>query len=766
MKKLLIVESPAKIKTIGKFLGKDFKIMSTMGHVKDLPENRIGVTMDGSIDIEYVILENKEKTIADICKAASTSDEIYLAPDPDREGEIIAWHVDQEIEKIVKDPSRIHRISFNEITKDAILEAVANPSVVDQKKVAAQQARRVLDRWVGYEVSPVLWKRIAKGLSAGRVQSVALRLICEREEAIRNFKPEEYWSILGVFNHKDGSIQAELTQIGKKKAEIGNKKLADEIVAQIKKETFNIDSVVDKKRTKNPLPPFITSTLQQAAFNRLGFAVKRTMQLAQQLYEGVPLEDKSTPVALITYMRTDSTRIADSAISHVRSFISSHFDKKYLPSNANVYTKKTGKAQDAHEAIRPIDINMTPEKVAHYLPKDTARLYELIWKRFVACQMESAEYAQRQVTIKGEQCIFKVTGSTLLFDGFLRVYAADEDEKEEKVALPQELKEKDPLSLKTVTPKQHFTQPPPKYTEASLVKEMEKEGIGRPSTYATILSTIQARAYTTLDTKKRFTPTELGMTVSKLLVANLPDIMNIKFTAHLEEDLDKIAQGEMERDTLLREFYTAFTKDLKAFAGEDSKKIAEPTSIKCPQCKKGELLIRFGKAGEFLGCSNYPECTFTSNFKRNEAGEIELVSAAEPVILDLTCPQCGKPLRRLVGKFGPFIACSGYPACKYIHREKASFACPSCKKGEIIKRRWRGGTLWGCNQYPACQFAIFGDIEETQCPDCKAPYLLKKVEKDGTITLSCAQKGCSYKSIIKSNNNNGNASQNGDNKNH
>lgn len=745
MKKLLIVESPAKIKTIGKFLGSDFKIMSTMGHVKDLPENRMGVTVNDSVDIEYVVIENKEKTIADICKAASVSDEIYLAPDPDREGEIIAWHVDQEIEKIVKDTSRIHRISFNEITKEAILQAVANPSVVDQKKVAAQQARRVLDRWVGYEVSPVLWKRIAKGLSAGRVQSVALKLVCDREEAIRNFKPEEYWSIIGLFGHYDGTVQAELAQIGKKKVEINNKALAEETVAKIKQESFVVDSVVDKKRVKNPLPPFITSTLQQAAFNRLGFTVKKTMQLAQQLYEGIPLEDKSTPVALITYMRTDSIRIADSAVAHARSYISSNFDKKYLPSKANVYTKKTGKAQDAHEAIRPIDINMTPEKVARYINKDAARLYELIWKRFVACQMESAEYAQRQVAIKGGVFIFKITGSTLLFDGFLRVYAADEDEKEEKIVLPPKLSEKDPLDIKSITPKQHFTQPPPKYTEASLVKEMEKEGIGRPSTYATVLQTIQNRAYTTLDPKKRFTPTELGMTVNKFLVTNLPDIINTKFTAHMEEDLDKIAQGDLERDALLREFYDTFTKDLKAFAGEDSKKIAENTHIKCPMCSKGDLLIRFGKAGEFVGCSNFPQCTFTSNFKRNETGTLELVAAPEPVVLEQKCPECGKPLRRLIGKFGPFTACSGYPDCKYIYREKANFVCPGCKKGEIIKRRWRGGTLWGCNQYPACQFAIFGDIEETPCPECKAPYLIKKVDKEGHVTLSCGQKGCGYK---------------------
>jgi DNA topoisomerase-1 len=750
MKKLLIVESPAKIKTIGKFLGKEFKIMSTMGHVKDLPENRLGVTMNGAIDIEYVVLDNKEKTIADICKAASMSDEIYLAPDPDREGEIIAWHVEQEVEKTGKDSKRIHRISFNEITKEAIVAAIENPSVVDMKKVSAQQARRVLDRWVGYEVSPILWRRIAKGLSAGRVQSVALRLICEREEAIRFFKPEEYWTVAGQFQHAKGTIQAELAQIGKKKPEIGSKELADEIVAKIRHESFRIDSIVDKKRTKNPMPPFITSTLQQAAFNRLGFSVKKTMQLAQQLYEGIPLEDKNTPVALITYMRTDSVRIADSALAGVRSFIAKNFDKKYLPSRANVYAKK-GKAQDAHEAIRPINVATTPEQVARYIPKDAARLYELIWKRFVACQMESAEYAQRNVTLKGGPFVFKVTGSTLLFDGFLRVYAADEDEKEDKVVLPQDLAEKDAVTIKSVAPKQHFTQPPPRYTEASLVKEMEKEGIGRPSTYATILQTIQARAYTTLDPKKRFTPTELGMTVNKLLVANLPDIMDVKFTARLEEDLDKIAQGDLERDVLLRDFYARFSKDLKAFAGYEAKKIAQETGLVCPACKTGHLVIRFGKSGEFLGCNNFPRCTFTSNFTRNDAGEIILVAAPEQVVLERSCPQCGRPLRNLIGKFGPFTACSGYPACKYVLREVARFNCPQCKKGQIIKRRWRGGTLWGCNQYPACQFAIFGDIEEIECPLCKAPYLLKKVDKNGTITLSCAQKGCSYTKVVDGN---------------
>lgn len=741
MKKLLIVESPAKIKTISKFLDKNFKIMSTIGHIKDLPSKELGIDMNDGISIDYVVLENKQKVITDICKAAQNADEVFLAPDPDREGEIIAWHIAQEIKKVIKNKSKIHRITFNEITKPAIIEAIEHPADIDMQKVAAQQARRVLDRWVGYEVSPILWRKITKGLSAGRVQSVALRLICDREEAIRAFKPEEYWSITGLFGYQKETFSANLTHINKKKAEIPNEKEAKKIQEQIKKASFIVDSIEDKQRLKNPHAPFMTSTLQQAAYNRLGFAVKRTMQIAQNLYEGIPLEDESTPVALITYMRTDSLRISEVAIKEARSFIDTQYGKEYLPPKAQVYIKG-GKAQDAHEAIRPINIAITPEYAKKYLTADAAKLYELIWQRFVACQMKPALYAQRTVTITGDKFTFKITGSTLLFDGFLKVYGLDEDEEEQKVAIPKDLKAQAPLDLKKITPKQHFTQPPPRFTEASLVKELEKEGIGRPSTYATILNTIRTREYTTLDSKKRFSPTELGMTVVKMLTENLPKIMDYKFTAIMEGDLDKIAHGTLERDKLLKEFYNAFEKDLDTFRGE-ARRPAELIGMKCSKCKTGELAIRIGKAGHFIGCLNYPECTFTSNFRRKEDGSIELVAVEVPKLLEEKCPLCDKPLRTVIGKYGPFVACSGYPDCKYIQQVKTSFACP-LDEGEVIKKQWKGKPFWGCKNYPKCKFVIFDDIEEVHCPQCKNLYLLKKYEKDGSITLQCPNKECGY----------------------
>ncbi|HEX2978234.1 MAG TPA: type I DNA topoisomerase [Candidatus Babeliales bacterium] len=744
MKKLLIVESPAKIKTISKFLGKEFRIMSTIGHIKDLPPKRTGVTINGSIEIDYEVIEDKDKVIADICKEAAKCDEIYLAPDPDREGEIIAWHIGQEIAKVAKKGAAIYRITFNEITKPAITDAIDHPSTIDMQKVAAQQARRVLDRWVGYEVSPILWSKIAKGLSAGRVQSVALRLICDRELEIRAFKPEEYWTIDGTFGHKGGQFNASLTHKNKKKIDIKSEKESKKIVEQLEKDSYIVESITDKERTRQPLAPFMTSTLQQAAYNRLGFSVKKTMQVAQNLYEGIALEDASTPVALITYMRTDSLRISDTALKQARTYIDDTFGGTYLPSKSNVFVK--GKAQDAHEAVRPIDVNVTPEYVRKFVSADQAALYELIWKRFIACQMKPAIYAQRQVVVQGKEFTFKVTGSTLIFDGFLKVYMEEEEEDDQKkVFIPKELKEKDPVDLKKVLPKQHFTQPPARYTEASLVKGLEKEGIGRPSTYATILNTIRAREYTELDTKKRFLPTELGMTVTKLLTENLPNIMDTKFTALMEEDLDRIAKGKLERDLLLREFYKSFEKDLALFKEQTAgKRHAEPTDITCPECKKHKLSIRVGKTGSFLGCMGYPECKYTANFKRTEDGTIQIIEQEAPKLLDEMCPNCGKPLRQMSGKFGPFVACSGYPECKYIKQTKANFKCP-LDKGDVVKKIWQGKPFWGCGNYPKCKFVVFGDIEETPCPKCKLPFLVKKIDKQGNVTLICSDKNCGYK---------------------
>ncbi len=756
MKKLLIVESPAKIKTISKFLGKEFTILSTVGHVKDLPQKELGIAIkpsekgDGSIDLTYTVLDKKEKVIADICKAARTADEIYLAPDPDREGEIIAWHIAQEIEKVVKDPSIIHRITFNEITKIAIENAIKSPSIIDENKVNAQQARRILDRLVGYEVSPILWRKISKGLSAGRVQSVALKLICDREENIRNFKPEEYWSIHGIFDYENKKITAQLTQINKKKADIKDEKAAKALIKKAESGIYSIDNIKDSARIRSASAPFITSTLQQAAYNSLGFSVQKTMQVAQKLYEGIPLEDSSTPVALITYMRTDSPRISEGAVKEVRSLIKDQFGSNYLPGKSLAYAKSGG--QDAHEAIRPISVTMSPEYVKKYVSTDEAKLYGLIWKRFVACQMKPAEYAQRTVTIAGDNgLVFKVTGSTLMFDGFLRVYAEQEEsanentdtQDPEKVTIPKSLKQGSSVSLDKVSPKQHFTQPPARYTEASLVKELEKEGIGRPSTYATIMKTIQARSYTSLDNKKKFVPTELGMAVTKLLSENLPKIINTKFTAVMEEDLDKIAHGTMKRNTLIFEFYKPFLEDLEKFRGEKGKQL-EVTDITCPECKQHKVAIRFGKTGSFVGCLGYPECKFTSNFERDEAGLIKLISAPAPKLLEEMCPQCGKPLRSMVGRYGPFIACSGYPECKYIHTVKAKFPCP-LDSGDIIERSWKGKKFWGCKNYPACKFSISGDIEQTTCPQCKKqPYLLKRFNKDETTTLACPDKECGY----------------------
>ncbi len=743
--KLLIVESPAKIKTISKFLGKDFKIMSTFGHIKDLPSKKLGIKINEKtkkISLEYEVLKDKQEKITDICKQASKCSEVYLASDPDREGEIISWHISQEIEKVV-DPENIYRITFNEITKDAIEEAINNKTVVDEKKVEAQQARRILDRWVGYEVSPILWRKIAKGLSAGRVQSVAVLLVCKREQEIISFKPEESWSIHANFLIiGNAELPTELFKIKDKAFKLTNKDEADKTLASAKKEDYVISKITEKELSKKAAPPFMTSTLQQDAFNKLGFSVDKTMSVAQRLYEGIPLSDKNQPEALITYMRTDSLRIADSALKSVRSYIKKEYGDKYVPSKANMYSKAG--AQDAHEAVRPINVEITPKIANRYLKKDEARLYELIWKRFVACQMTPAVYFQRQVLLLGGIYTFKATGSTLMFEGFLKVYLAEDEDEEKIVKIPKDIKEKDTTKLKEITNKQHFTQPPPRYSEATLVKEMEKLGIGRPSTYAATLSTIQKRNYVERDTKKRFSPTELGKAVDDLLVKNLPDIINVSFTAQMEENLDKIAQGEIDRDKTLNEFYVKFKKDLTEFGGSAVTLKSVDTGLSCPECK-APLVTRFGKTGEFAGCSKYPECKFTSNVKRDEAGAMNLAGPTETEITNEICPNCSKTLVKKMGRFGPFLACPGYPDCKHIHQDALKKPCPQCG-GKITKRRWRGGSFWGCSNYPTCKFSIFGEVEERPCPKCKTSWYLNVVKdkKTETVKAICPDKACGY----------------------
>ena len=664
---LVIVESPGKIKTITKFLGSNYKIVSTSGHVKDLPEKSIGVEIkDGHVAIDYVPVKGKGVVIADICKEAKKSTNVFLASDPDREGEIISYHMGEEIKKATKNKVNIFRIVFNEITKPAVQAAIEQKHDIDLQKVAAQQARRILDRWVGYEISPILWRKIAKGLSAGRVQSVAVLFICKREAEIAAFVPEESWSVTAQLGYKKIFFEVQLYKIKGKAAVLKNEAAAQKVLEAVKGKAFIVQEIVDKERLKNPIAPFITSSLQQDAYNKLGFSVDKTMTIAQRLYEGVALENNSQE-ALITYMRTDSTRLSDTALTETRDFISNSFGGNYLPKKPIIYAE--GGAQDAHEAIRPISVGRTPESVKRLLEPDFFKLYELVWRRAVACQMTPAKYAQRQVlVVAGEDYLFKATGSTLLFDGFLKVYRPEEEAEEKVAILPEEIKGGDNVALEKLSSKQHFTQPPPRYTEATLVKELKTQGIGRPSTYATIMTTIPRRKYVGKE-NKRFVPTELGKAVVKMLVENLPDIINVTFTATMEDDLDKIALGEKERDVVLLGFYKKFKQDLENFwnqpGGERPAKYVD-TGLQCPRCTKNKLVIRLARTGEFLACLGFPECNYTSSFERNDENQITIVEKAQPKELAVACPNCGKNLVEKMGRFGKFAACPGYPDCKYI----------------------------------------------------------------------------------------------------
>ena len=776
-KSLVIVESPAKAKTINKYLGRNFVVRSSVGHVKDLPKSQLGVDVEHDFQPEYEIIRGKGKVLAEIKKLAKEAEAIYLAPDPDREGEAIAWHIAQEIGAIpdgngtgkpsrgksgrgaskktaaksrAKKGPKVYRVLFNEITKKAIEEAIRNPGELNEAKYNAQQARRILDRLVGYQISPLLWDKVRRGLSAGRVQSVAVRLIVDREREIRAFKPEEYWSITATLEGRTPPpFEAKLVRIGDQKVEIRSGEEAQRIVSALDGATWVVQKVEKRERRRSPAPPFITSALQQEAARKLGFSAKKTMTLAQRLYEGVELGDEGS-VGLITYMRTDSTRLSNEAVAEVRAHIERQYGKDFLPETPNVYRSRKS-AQDAHEAIRPTSMEWTPERVKPFLETDLYRLYELIWRRFVACQMVPAVYDQTTVDVEAKGHVFRATGSVVKFAGFMQVYIEGRDEGDPLAAeeeggsgLPPDLAEGDRLRLLKLDPQQHFTQPPPRYTEASLVKALEEKGIGRPSTYAAILSNIRDREYVTLE-DRRFRPTQLGEIVTDLLVESFPEIVDVTFTAGMEDKLDKVEEGQVDWVKMLKEFYGPFEKTLKEAAASmrDVKAQEIPTDIPCEKCGRN-MVIKWGRMGEFLACPGYPECKNTRDFVRDpETGAIKVV---EEVATDEICPESGHPLVVKRGRFGRFLACSGYPECRYTKTITTGIACPQCGQGELAERRSkRGKTFFSCNRYPECTFALWDRPKPIRCPQCDYPFLVQKYSKRSGAYLTCPNK-CGYRS--------------------
>lgn len=703
-KKLVIVESPAKARTLEKFLGKDFEVEACGGHVRDLPKKTLGVKVDKDFEPAYQIIKGKEKIIKGLKTAAQKAEVVLLAPDPDREGEAIAWH----LKFLLGKNGKVKRIEFNEITKEAVTEAVKHPREIDMARVNAQQARRILDRLVGYKISPLLWKKVRKGLSAGRVQSVAVRLICEREAQVKKFKAEEYWDILARLSTKEkNEFSSKLIAKGdqalgvrpKEKGKIiSSEAEAKKILKELEGVSYVVSKIVRKEQKRHSSPPFITSTLQQEASRKLGFSAKRTMVIAQKLYEGIDIKGEER-IGLITYMRTDSVRIAEEAEKAVRKYIAEVFGKEFIPAQPQKYKKKK-QAQDAHEAIRPTSVFRHPEKVKESLKPDELKLYDLIWKRFVACQMESAVFDQTSVDLSANDYKFRATGSVLKFEGFIKVYMESEDDEEakEKVGTLPLLKEGEELALLLLSPEQHFTQPPPRYNEASLVKELEKRGIGRPSTYAPILSTVQDRGYVEKE-GRALKPTEIGITVNGLLIKHFPRIMDIKFTAHMEDDLDDIVAEKMEWIDTLKEFYEPFAAALaEAEVKMEKVKKEIKTKEKCPECGK-ILLIRQGRYGDFMACSGYPKCKFTKDLP----GEESAAAAKEK------CDKCGSKMVLKHSRYGSFLACSAYPKCKNIKPilKKIDAKCPKCG-GDLVERRTRKRRLfYGCSNYPKCEFATW-----------------------------------------------------------
>lgn len=737
-KQLIIVESPAKVKTIKKFLGPQYMVQASVGHVRDLPSSVLGVDEANDFAPHYEVIDNKKNVVSELRAAAAKADTVYLAPDPDREGEAIAWHVAELIRDKAKD---IKRIQFNEITAKAVKEALAHPRELNAHLFDAQQARRVLDRLVGYKISPLLWKTIKRGISAGRVQSVALRLIVEREAEREAFKPEEYWLFKALLSGDvPPPFKAELARISGKKAVVSNAAQAEDLEGALRDKPFVVEGVEEKERERAPQPPFITSTLQQAANQRLSYTAKRTMNIAQRLYEGVELGDKGL-TALITYMRTDSTRIADEARQAAKDFIIQSFGQEYLPKKARIYKAKGG-AQDAHEAIRPVDVTITPEMAKPHLPPDQYNLYRLIWSRFVASQMAGARFHDTTASIACAHTLWRAKGERMLFPGFLAAWPRGKDDADAE--LPP-LKAGQTLRLDKLEKEQKFTQPPARYSEASLVRELEERGIGRPSTYAAIISTLQDRDYVHL-AERHFVPTDLGRVVCRQLTEHFAKLMDVGFTAQMEEGLDKVAEGGENWVDLMRAFTADFNPTLDAAARNmQSLKGGLPADLPCPECGKA-LLIKFGKAGAFLACSAYPECRYTSNFARTEDGKVEAVAQEKPQYEKVgQCPRCGKDLVIKKSRTGSrFIACTGYPACDHAAPFSTGVPCPRCGKGNLVeKSSKRGKIFYSCDQYPQCDFALWDKPVPGPCPRCDSPYLVEKKSRDGTRII-CPVKGCGY----------------------
>ncbi len=822
-KNLVIVESPAKAKTINKYLGPDYTVMASIGHIKDLPAKELGVDVENNFEPTYEVIpdtkkRNNKKIVSDLKKAAKTSESIYLAADPDREGEAICQHLAEELVPKRSDKG-VYRVMFNEITKNAIKEAFNHPKSVNKDLVDAQQTRRILDRLVGYKVSPILWKTIGGKLSAGRVQTVAVRIVVDREREIEAFVSTEYWTLVANltaalppnFDARLYKIEDKTLKTGKFDEDLKNNEIhvrtekeSADIVAEVEKQDFIVDSVTTKERKRNPTPPFITSKLQQEASRKFGFPVKKTMMLAQKLYEGIELGSEGA-VGLITYMRTDSTRVSEAALEEVRGFVGGEYGGTYLPEKPNFYRTKKD-AQDAHEAIRPTDVRRTPESLKNMLGPDELKLYRLIWQRFVASQMSPAIFDQTTIDIAAGRFTFRATGSVQKFDGFLKVYQEGRDDKpadeedDENRSLPL-VKGGEKLKLNGLSPEQHFTEPPPRYSEATLVKALEEKGIGRPSTYAAIMTTIQDREYVE-KIEGRFHPTPLGITVNDLLVESFDNIFNTTYTARMEEELDSIEDGKLDWRNALSEFYGRFSKDLENAAEtiKNKKKTSIPTDEVCERCGTG-MVIKFGRFGQFLACGNYPECKNTREVaskraaggderadEKGEGGEVEVPPcelcgrdmalkkgrfgsfygctgypecknirkiakgdqkpAAPAVTLDETCPKDGAHLVRREGRFGEFVSCSNYPKCDYIKRETLDVKCAKCGGDIAVKKTKRGKVFYGCTNYPKCDEVFWDKPVAQSCPKCYALYVLEKTtKKDGTVRY-CKNDDCDYKITV------------------